>query len=147
MTVNTDTDPNDPDSAPTFDLSVVKDGKEVESFEGLTVTPKADNNAATKTADVGVHHGHGRRRPRRSRRSVDGDAEAGQLPGEGRSRRRRSQVKAPAFIGSETARRGINGLALAENVTIVIVPDLITAATQGRTARSTTACGRPCRRR
>lgn len=34
------------------------------------------------------------------------------------------------FAGSETARTGINGLALAEDVTIVVVPDLITAATK-----------------
>ena len=34
------------------------------------------------------------------------------------------------FAGSETARAGINGLALADEVTIVVVPDLITAATK-----------------
>jgi Bacteriophage tail sheath protein len=34
------------------------------------------------------------------------------------------------FAGSETARAGIGGLALAEDVTIVVVPDLITAATK-----------------
>jgi phage tail sheath protein FI len=39
-------------------------------------------------------------------------------------------VSGRAFAGSETARRGINGLAIADDVTIVIVPDLITAATK-----------------
>jgi uncharacterized protein len=34
------------------------------------------------------------------------------------------------FAGSEAARTGINGLAIAEDVTMVIVPDLITAATK-----------------
>ena len=34
------------------------------------------------------------------------------------------------FAGSESARSGINGLAVAEDVTIVVVPDLITAATK-----------------
>ncbi|GAB2618704.1 phage tail sheath family protein [Pseudactinotalea suaedae] len=34
------------------------------------------------------------------------------------------------FAGSEAARSGINGLALAEDVTIVAVPDLVTAATK-----------------
>jgi phage tail sheath protein FI len=34
------------------------------------------------------------------------------------------------FAGSETTRQGINGLAVAEDVTMVIVPDLITAATK-----------------
>jgi hypothetical protein len=34
------------------------------------------------------------------------------------------------FAGSESARNGINGLAVADDVTMVIVPDLITAATK-----------------
>ena len=34
------------------------------------------------------------------------------------------------FAGSESARTGINGLAIADDVTMVIVPDLITAATK-----------------
>ncbi|MDP9093581.1 MAG: phage tail sheath subtilisin-like domain-containing protein [Actinomycetota bacterium] len=34
------------------------------------------------------------------------------------------------FAGSESARSGINGLAIADDVTMVVVPDLITAATQ-----------------
>ena len=34
------------------------------------------------------------------------------------------------FAGSEAARNGINGLGVAEDVTMVIVPDLVTAATQ-----------------
>ena len=39
-------------------------------------------------------------------------------------------VSGRKFAGSESARTGINGLALAEDVTIVAVPDLITAATK-----------------
>ena len=37
-------------------------------------------------------------------------------------------VQGKSFAGSESARRGINGLAIAEDVTMVIVPDLVTAA-------------------
>ncbi|HVF06457.1 MAG TPA: phage tail sheath subtilisin-like domain-containing protein [Frankiaceae bacterium] len=37
-------------------------------------------------------------------------------------------VSASAIAGSETARRGINGLAIAEDVTMVVVPDLANAA-------------------
>jgi phage tail sheath protein FI len=37
-------------------------------------------------------------------------------------------VQSKNFSGSESARRGINGLAVAEDVTMVVVPDLITAA-------------------
>jgi phage tail sheath protein FI len=39
-------------------------------------------------------------------------------------------VKPKAFAGSETNRTGINGLVIAEDVTMVMVPDLITAARQ-----------------
>ena len=38
-------------------------------------------------------------------------------------------VNGRRFAGSESARNGINGLAVAEDVTMVVVPDLITAAT------------------
>lgn len=38
-------------------------------------------------------------------------------------------VSGASFAGSESARTGINGLAIAEDVTMVIVPDLITACT------------------
>ncbi|MDX6610747.1 MAG: uncharacterized protein QOF85_2700 [Solirubrobacterales bacterium] len=37
-------------------------------------------------------------------------------------------VQGKSFAGSESARRGINGLAVAEDVTMVVVPDLVTAA-------------------
>ena len=37
-------------------------------------------------------------------------------------------VNGRRFAGSESARNGINGLAIAEDVTMVIVPDLVTAA-------------------
>ena len=39
-------------------------------------------------------------------------------------------VNGRKFAGSESARAGINGLAVAEDVTMVIVPDLVTAATK-----------------
>jgi phage tail sheath protein FI len=39
-------------------------------------------------------------------------------------------VNGRAFAGSESARTGINGLVIADEVTMVIVPDLITAATK-----------------
>jgi phage tail sheath protein FI len=40
------------------------------------------------------------------------------------------EVNGRKFAGSESARAGINGLAVADDVTMVIVPDLITAATK-----------------
>jgi len=39
-------------------------------------------------------------------------------------------VSGRKFAGSESSRQGINGLAVADDVTIVVVPDLITAATK-----------------
>ncbi|MGC9154932.1 MAG: phage tail sheath family protein [Ferrimicrobium sp.] len=39
-------------------------------------------------------------------------------------------VTGKKFTGSETARTGINGLSVADEVTMVIVPDLVTAATR-----------------
>lgn len=39
-------------------------------------------------------------------------------------------VKPKAFTGNETNRTGINGLVIAEDVTMVMVPDLVTAARQ-----------------
>ncbi len=128
--VNTDVDPSDPASAPTFDITVLQDGKPVESFEGLTVTPKAENNAATATKDSKTI----------TVTVADIPADLADLsmampkPGTYPVKAGPStpiQIKAPSFIGSETARRGINGLALADDVTIVMVPDLITAAKTG----------------
>jgi uncharacterized protein len=40
------------------------------------------------------------------------------------------QVTGRKFAGSESARNGINGLAVADDVTMVIVPDLVTAASK-----------------
>ncbi len=39
-------------------------------------------------------------------------------------------VSGRKFAGSESARTGINGLAIADDVTMIVVPDLITAATK-----------------
>jgi phage tail sheath protein FI len=127
IAVNVNTDSDGDDAEPTFDLIVLKDGVVVESYEGLTVTPKAENNAATATkaseyvtvavADIPA--------------DLDDLTLAMPKPGTYPVKAAPAtpiQVKAPAFAGSETARRGINGLAIAEDVTIVAVPDLITAA-------------------
>jgi phage tail sheath protein FI len=126
INVNKDSDGDEP-AEPTFDLLVLKDGAVVESYPGLTVTAKSANNAATATKDSSY--------VKVAVADVPADLEdltlampkpgvypvvaAPPLPVE---------VKAPAFAGSETARRGINGLVIADDVTMVMVPDLITAA-------------------
>ncbi|MEO5901838.1 MAG: phage tail sheath subtilisin-like domain-containing protein [Ilumatobacteraceae bacterium] len=121
---------NDGDEAtgatPTFNLVVTKGDEPTETYEGLTVKKGADNNAATKTKDsklitVAVA-------------DVADDLDiALALPKPGNfpvvpAAPTPLAVTAPAFAGSETARKGINGLVIAEDVTIVLVPDLVNAA-------------------
>jgi hypothetical protein len=125
VVVNNDADEGD--AGPTFDLTVLKDGAIVESYTGLTVTPKADNNAATSTKDSSY--------VKVAVADLPADIEDLSLampkPGVYPVKAAPPQpieVKAPAFAGSETGRRGINGLVIAEDVTMVMVPDLVTAA-------------------
>jgi phage tail sheath protein FI len=125
VTVNNDVDGDD--AGPTFDLTVLKDGAVVESYEGLTVVAKADNNAATSTKDSSY--------VKVAVADIPADIEdlALAMPKPGLYPVKAAppqpiEVKAPAFAGSETGRRGINGLVIAEDVTMVMVPDLVTAA-------------------
>lgn len=119
----------DSDGPSPFNLSVVEGGVTVESFDNLTITPGPRNvetvvNAASTrvkvkldlAADVDISS------------MIDvmkagtfdlQTAPATPVPVNGRR-----------FAGSESTRTGINGLAIAEDVTMVIVPDLITAATK-----------------
>ncbi|HET9058298.1 MAG TPA: phage tail sheath subtilisin-like domain-containing protein [Acidimicrobiales bacterium] len=112
-----------------FNLSVVEGGQVVESFDNLTVTPGAQNvetvvNAGSTKVKVKL--------------TIDPAVDINSMidvmkPGSF------ALAQAPAtpvavngrrFAGSETSRTGINGLAIADDVTMVIVPDLITAATK-----------------
>ena len=112
-----------------FTLTVFVDGSPVEQFPNLDLRPGARNvktvvNAASTTIKVEL--------------GLDKGADlASQLelikPG-----RYPLQKAAPVpvkvtgrkFAGSESARNGINGLAIADDVTMVVVPDLVTAATK-----------------
>jgi uncharacterized protein len=116
------------DDAPTFRVDIVENGTVVESFPGLTLTPgktnieSAINGTSTKVkvaTKIDV-----------SALTIDlASLQAGTfaiqpappapVPVSGRS-----------FTGSETARTGINGLVIADDVTMVMVPDLVTAARQ-----------------
>jgi uncharacterized protein len=117
-----------PEGPSTFTLTVVEHGEAVETFPGLTLGAKDDTNAAkvvnatsTKvkvevTLDAGVDL------------STMIDV---MKPGVFELEKAASvpvPVNGRQFAGSETARAGINGLAIAEDVTMVIVPDLVTAA-------------------
>jgi len=112
-----------------FNLSVIANGVEVESFENLTLD-KGPRNVATVVNATST----------KVKVEVALDAKtdlSSQIellkPGT-YALEKASPIAVPVngrkFTGSESARSGINGLAVAEDVTIVIVPDLITAATK-----------------
>ncbi|MDH4148003.1 MAG: phage tail sheath family protein, partial [Acidimicrobiia bacterium] len=123
-------DPEADDEPPTFDVTILRRGEPVESFDGLTLLAGERNaatviNATSTLVDV--------------EQLIEVDAElqaalaASLKPGT-------YPVLAPApepiavpgraFSGSESSRTGINGLVIADDVTMVMVPDLITAATK-----------------
>lgn len=118
-----------PDSDPSpFTLSVIEGGKVVESFPHLTFGAGAGNvatvvNKASTKIKVTV--------------ALDAKTDlSGQLdilkPGHYPLKTAAPKpvpVSGRQFAGSESARNGINGLAVADDVTMVVVPDLVTAAT------------------
>jgi hypothetical protein len=118
-----------PDSDPSpFTLSVIEGGKVVESFPHLTFG-SGDANVATVVNKTST----------KIKVTVALDAKtdlSGQLdilkPGHYPLKTAAPKpvpVSGRQFAGSESARNGINGLAVADDVTMVVVPDLITAAT------------------
>ncbi|MCL3861850.1 phage tail sheath subtilisin-like domain-containing protein [Actinotalea sp. K2] len=130
ITVVVETVEADPDSegpAP-FTLTIVLDGEDVESYPDLTFGGPRD--AATVINKTSTHV--------KVELSLESDVDLGsQLellkPGMF-SLHKADPVAVPVtgrkFAGSESSRSGINGLAIAEDVTMVVVPDLVTAATR-----------------
>lgn len=121
-----DDDGSDEPAEPTFNLIVLDKGVPVESFSSVTIKP-GEHNVATATATSS-----------RIKVAVKADVPADldallAMPKAGiysivPAEPNPVEVKAPAFAGSETSRRGINGLVIADDVTMVMVPDLVTAA-------------------
>ncbi len=112
-----------------FNLSVVEGGQTVESFDDLTVTPGDRNvekvvNAGSTKVKVKLNIG-----PKLDVSSMIDVMKPGTFP-LAQAPSTPVPVNGRRFAGSESARTGINGLAIAEDVTMVIVPDLITAATK-----------------
>ena len=116
--------------APTFRIDVTEAGSSepVESFPGLTLTPgdtnveKVVNKDSTKVKvatkiDVSALEAELANLPAGSYAIEPAPPNPVAVPGR-------------AFAGSETARNGINGLVIADDVTMVMVPDLVTAATK-----------------
>ena len=123
-------DTGDDEEGPSpFSFTVLDGGREVESFSGLTLTPGDQNvetvvNATSTKVKVKVELDKG----------VDLSSLIDVMKPGSYPLVQAAPVPVPVsgkkFSGSETARSGINGLALADEVTMVIVPDLVTAATK-----------------
>jgi phage tail sheath protein FI len=122
-----DTGADDSDGPAPFTINVIEKGEVVESYPNLTLDG-GDRNAATVVnatstrvkVDVKVA------------KNVDLASmldllKPGTYPLE-KAAPVSVAVQGKSFAGSESARRGINGLAVAEDVTMVVVPDLATAA-------------------
>ncbi|WP_244930192.1 phage tail sheath subtilisin-like domain-containing protein [Nocardioides sp. W7] len=130
IAISTDDAGDSDDEGPaTFTLTVLEGGSPVEEYAGLDFG-KGDSNVATKVNATSTKV--------KIELNLDDDADlAAQLelikPGVyplEKSAPVPVAVTGRKFAGSESARNGINGLAVADDVTIVLVPDLITAATK-----------------
>lgn len=128
ITVQVASDEVGDDGPPSFTVTIVEGGQAVESFPGLTLSP-GDTNAATvinKTSTkIKVTLDLAKDADLASQLEL---MKTGSFPLE-KAAPKPVPVTGRKFAGSESARRGINGLAVAEDVTIVVVPDLVTAAT------------------
>ncbi|MHB2022181.1 MAG: phage tail sheath family protein [Mycobacteriales bacterium] len=123
-----DPGPDAPEGPSPFSITVSLGDTVLESFDGLNLDAKSDRNAAKVVNATS----------QRIRLKIDlaGKVDLGAMidvlkPGSYQLEKA-APVPVPVsgrkFAGSETARQGINGLAIAEDVTIVTVPDLVTAA-------------------
>lgn len=125
----TNDDVADDDAPASFTLTVLEGGEPVESFPGLGLGPGPSNvatavNGTSTKIKVEVL----------LEESVDLSSQL-ELVRPGVYDLEKAPpvpvaVNGRKFAGSETARAGIGGLAVAEDVTMVIVPDLVTAATR-----------------
>ena len=119
---------DDAEGAAPFSLSIIEGGEVVESYEDLTLDgPRGVAgvvNATSTRIKVEVNLAE----------DVDLSSQLDLLKPGAYQLEKAAPVPVPVtgrkFAGSEAARSGINGLAIAEDVTIVAVPDLVTAATK-----------------
>jgi len=129
ITVVVDPEETDGDGPNPFTVTIVDRGTPVETFENLTFLPGDRNvetviNAESEKVKVALEIDAGIDLADMIDVLKPGAyelAKAAPLP---------VPVNGKRFAGSESSRSGINGLALADEVTMVVVPDLITAATK-----------------
>jgi phage tail sheath protein FI len=112
-----------------FNLSVTEGAKTVETFENLTLTPgernveKVVNSTSTKVR-VKLNLAKGVDLSSMIDVMKPGTFKLEPAPA------KPVPVTGKRFAGSESSRTGISGLAIADDVTMLAVPDLITAATK-----------------
>ncbi len=111
----------DEGDAPTFDLIVLHNGREEERFDGLTLSkgPQFAEAVVTEQSTLiglKVKAAEKTLLPRMGSYPIAPSATAP------------VEVRPSDFEGAEAARTGIRGLVIADEVTMVAVPDLITAA-------------------
>ena len=119
---------DDAEGAAPFTITIIEDGEAVETYEGLTLdgdrSVASVVNATSTRVKIEVDLAE----------DVDLSAQLDLLRPGTYELEKAAPVPVPVngrkFAGSEASRSGINGLAIAEDVTIVAVPDLVTAATK-----------------
>jgi phage tail sheath protein FI len=117
----------------TFSIKIREEGKDVESHADLTFS------RGTHYVETVVNRDSTRIRVQAP--SAQGVAAADRIPAAGTYRLAPPPVAAPAaaavssddFAGDEAERTGINGLLIADDVTMLAVPDLVTAARRNGT--------------
>jgi phage tail sheath protein FI len=127
VVVETEDQADDAEGPAPFKLVIVEDGEAVESFPNLTLGDGDRNaakvvNATSTKVKIAIELDKG----------ADLSSMLEVLKPGAYALEKAAPVPVPVngrgFAGSEAARKGINGLAVADDVTMVIVPDLITAA-------------------
>ena len=108
---------------PAFDLIVLHNGREEEQFIGLTLS-KGPRFAETVVAEQSRLIGLKVKTTEKAAVPMVGSYEIE------RAATSPVEVRPSDFEGAESARRGIRGLVIADEVTMIAVPDLITAARQ-----------------
>ena len=130
VTVTPEPPADDARPPPTFRVDVTENGgsEPVESFPGLTLT-KGDRNIETVVNKESTKVKVATKIDTSKLEADLASLPAGSFAIEPAPP---TPVAVPgrAFAGSETARQGINGLVIADDVTMVMVPDLVTAATK-----------------
>jgi len=128
VVVQTDDAPDDLEGPATFTIVVLDGDEAVEEYPGLSLGGPRDAATVVNKTSTKV------KLEIRLDEATDLSSQLELLRPGTYALQQAEPVKVPVtgrkFAGSEAARTGINGLAIAEDVTIVVVPDLVTAATR-----------------